>query len=297
MSRSCRPVGAIPACAFRRISYRRALALAVPILFHVYAFSGSGAFGAARDSFEYPVGQFGPANGGTGFAGPWGGLLGSQVVAGSLSDPSGLLATSGNRIEDRNVFAPERKLAGTVGTPGTELWLGFLMRRDRDEPGWFGLQLRRQTAPGSSEGGAYFIGEPGSGAANGTWGVGQPVDDTSFVSSGVPFVANQTTFLVARIQFTAANDPITLFVNPTPGVLPTGGVTYTGTNFQPFLEPTVALSGANHLFDPANPTVFSFDELRVGSSYAEVAPIMPEPSSALMLLALAATGLVRRRRA
>ena len=296
MSSILRTAGAFPARAFPRIVYRKVWAVPLPALcFCVCSFCAGPAFGAARESFDYPAGPFNVQNGGSGFAGPWGGL-GGRVAAGSLSDPSGLLATSGNHIEDDNpfdVFVPQRKLAGVVGTPGTELWLGFLLRRDRDEPGWFGLRLWRQSGPGEGEGGAYFIGEPGSGAANGTWGVGRPVDDTSFLSSGVPFVPNQTAFLVARVQFTAANDPITLFVNPTPGVEPTGGVTYTGTDFQPFLEPTLFVDASNN---GATNVVFSFDELRFGSSYAEVAPLVPEPSSALALPALAAIGLARRRR-
>jgi hypothetical protein len=105
------------------------------------------------------------------------------------------------------------------------------------------------------------------------------------VSSGVPAVANQTAFLVAHFQFREGNDLATLYVNPTPGVLPTGGVTYSGRD-QPVVNPAPGFTAFS-----VQPATFAFDELRVGDSYFEVAPAVPEPAPvaaagvALILLA------------
>jgi len=43
--------------------------------------------------------------------------------------------------------------------------------------------------------------------------------------------------------------------------------------------------------------VHEFDELRVGDSYAEVAPAVPEPAGAAFATGIAWAGLLRRRHA
>ena len=284
-----------------RFSLRRPLAVVLLAVVSVGALRPRGAAAAGVESFNYPVGPLSGANGGSGFATPWVAYNDSvapfagRVVAGSLSDPTGLLATSGNHVEGQNLTVPSRRMAGTFGTPGQELWVGYLARRDAVEPGWSGLGLRRVTSGGSWEGAAPFIGEPGSGPADGTWGVGRAVDDRTFVSSGVPIRPGETVFLVTRMRFTAGPDSMTLFVNPTPGVEPTGGVTFNPTDFEfaPFTNPTLLLEGANN---GTNPVTYAFDEIRFGATYAEVAPVVPEPSAALSALALAAIAAMKRRR-
>src|SRR5687767_8743254 len=95
----------------------------------------------AYDGFDYAPGTAGPQNGGTGF------VAGSRwqfatVVAGSLSDPSGTLVTSGNRIETTGPFI-ERRVDQVMGTPGTDVWVSWLQRRDRNGAGFQGLLLAR----------------------------------------------------------------------------------------------------------------------------------------------------------
>jgi hypothetical protein len=95
-----------------------------------------------------------------------------------------------------------------------------------------------------------------------------------------------------HLQFREGNDLATLYVNPTPGATaPAGGVTYSGLDM-PVLNPLLDFHGIDN---PQPQVTFSFDELRVGDSYAEVAPVVPEPASVagagVFLLLLA-----RRRR-
>lgn len=244
----------------------------------------------AYEGFDYPTGPDVNMNGGSGFApnGPFlGWLADGTIVAGSLSNPGGTLATSGNHVEGRGVSL-NRRLEQVMGTPDTDVWLSWLQRSGSPESGWHGLMIANPTLPHGSFTGVYFIGEPGSGPGNGTYVIGKAADDANVISSGVPVVADRTAFLVAHLQFRDGNDVATLYVNPAPGTpAPAGGVTYTGLDM-PVVNPILAFGGFP--FD-AN---LAFDELRVGTNYASVAPLVPEPAS--VALAATAVALLRRRR-
>jgi hypothetical protein len=176
-----------------------------------------------------------------------------------------------------------------MGTPGTEVWLGWLQRADVVIPGHHGLLLAEPTDEIGSWRGTYFIGEPGTGPGNGTYVIGKGGDDLNVASSGVPVVPGATAFLVAHLQFREGNDLATLYVNPAPGSLPaTGGVTYSGLDM-PVINPIISLRGSFG-------ATYAFDELRVGPTYASVAPLVPEPAGALAAFITSAALLRRRRR-
>lgn len=205
----------------------------------------------------------------------------SDIAVGSLSDPTGTLATSANRLQGTTSANWRVAPFETWGTPGTEMWASWLQRRDRNTQGFQGLNVMRPTPTGGA--GLYFIGDPGFGPGDNKFVVGGG-DDFTVVSSGVSVVPNETAFLVARFQFREGNDAVTLYVNPTPGAAePTSGVTYSGRDM-PVLQPYVA-------FDGFGAGIYhEFDEMRIGSTYASVAPAVPEPSAAVLfpMLALAA---------
>jgi hypothetical protein len=123
--------------------------------------------------------------------------------------------------------------------------------------------------------------------------IGRAGDDFTVVSSGVPVVPNETAFLVVHLEFREGNDLATLCVNPTPGAaVPSGGVTYSGLDV-PIGNPLLSSQGvANNLHG-----VHHFDELRIGDSYAAVAPAVPEPAAAALMIAAAALIPRRQRRA
>jgi hypothetical protein len=154
-----------------------------------------------------------------------------------------------------------------------------------------GLAISQRIGSGTAD--FYFIGEPGGGPADGTYVIGRAGDDFTVVSSGVPAVPNETAFLVAHLQFREGNDLATLYVNPTPGAAaPSGGVTYSGLDM-PIIFPLPTFLGvSNNQAATAN----QFDELRIGGSYAAVAPAVPEPAAA-WVIATAAVIARRRRRA
>jgi hypothetical protein len=212
----------------------------------------------------------------------------SQVVSGSLSHPTGTLQTSGNRLEGARVFM-SRPPAQQFGATGADVWMSWLQVRDRDVSGWQGIRLDSPLGPGNQN---YFIGEPSAGPANGFYGIGQVGDDAGLVSSGVPFQPGVPVFMVVQFSFRDGNDVATLYVNPTPGdASPTGGVSFTGVDMRPGV-PTLMLQGL--LAD--TPVRHGFDELRIGTTYGEVAPLVPEPASGAVAILLALFTASRRPR-
>jgi hypothetical protein len=118
--------------------------------------------------------------------------------------------------------------------------------------------------------GTYFVGEPGGGTGDNTLVIGSG-GENAYVSSGVGSEPGRDCFLVTHIEFAEGNGRATLYVNPTPGAAaPSGGVTCTGTDFLPDL--------ASFRFVRQGETSASFDELRVGTTYAAVAPLVKDPN-------------------
>jgi hypothetical protein len=249
------------------------------------------------EGFGYPTGpRAAPWAGGSGFldgSGPGvsnGWTSTGAIAPGSLLDPSGTLAVSGNQLQVTTAnfkFDTQRRLQQTMGVSGTDVWLGWLQRASTTGSAFHGLLLAEPSGTGT-----YFIGEPGFGPADGTYAISKAGDDMNAASSGVAVAANRTVFLVAHLQFRDGNDVATLFVNPTPGAAePTGGAVY--QNFDmPVINPVADFTGMTS----NTPTTISFDELRVGATYAAVAPVAPEPAGALLFAGATALLTCRRRR-
>jgi hypothetical protein len=72
------------------------------------------------------------------------------------------------------------------------------------------------------------------------------------------------------------NDHFTLYVNPTPGgPEPVSGVVKNNSNIGTVAGVTIYSTGA-----------FSIDEFRLGETFADVTPTIPEPASLAMALAV-----------
>ena len=264
---------------------------AVVLIVSAPGFARAGAY----EGFDYPVG---PApreglTGGSGFRTGW--LLSEHqrqsIVAGSLSDPTGTLLTTGNHLRGASFFSLSRPLTERPGTPGTEFWVSFLMRRE-SVPAGFSAFSGIHLQPNDTTAG-FFIRTAGRPLAADPLEIGNGFS-RSFAD--VPFEANRDYFLVARFQAREGNDPATLWVNPTPGVTPTtGGVDFLATDTRGDLGIAGQLYLAFESFVPTG-VVTHFDELRTGATYAEVAPAVPEPAAVLPAAALALVVGLRRRR-
>ncbi|HEX2477246.1 MAG TPA: PEP-CTERM sorting domain-containing protein [Lacipirellulaceae bacterium] len=245
----------------------------------------------AYDGFNYaPAGSDLLGNaGGFGFSTPWrpGGFNASintnyDVQTGSLS--FGGLVTSGHRVSTTAVTAIAgltRDFLTPLGVPGTTRYASFLLRPEGQLNagafnGFFGVVLEQPVEP------ELFVGKPG-GAATNRYVLEDRGGSLQVASSTAPAVG-ETVFLVLKAQFTAGNDAFTLYVNPTPGgPEPATGTVKNNSNVGTVAGLTLYSTGA-----------FSIDEFRLGETFADVTPAVPEPATWLLAL-VALTLLVRRR--
>jgi hypothetical protein len=238
---------------------------------------------SVAEPFNYPPGtnNIVGLNGGSGFSSAYsaGGGTAGSITATSLS--FGSLDTSGNKLTTTpgaNLIVRNFDAADTF-TDGTTFYISFLMRWDGTQTSsWGGLQLMGN---GPAQ---LFIGHPGSNIAN--YSIERAAADSTAQQSTVPAMNGQTALLVARVQLASGNDVVRLYVNPTPdGPEPATGSApdLTGQNFGTISQLGFSTSDA-----------YSFDEVRVGLTYASVVPA-PEPGG-LALLTIASAALATRRR-
>jgi hypothetical protein len=248
----------------------------------------------AYDGFNYsPAGSDLLGNsGGFGFSSAWrtGGFNASintnyDVQSGSLS--FGGLVTGGNRASTTAVTAIAgltRDFLTPLGVPGTTRYASFLLRPEGQLQagafnGFFGVVLEQPLEP------ELFVGKPGGGAID-RYVMEDRGGSLQIASSTAPAVG-ETVFLVLKSQFTQGNDAFTLYVNPTPGgPEPGAGLVKNNSNVGSVAGLTLYSTGA-----------FSIDEFRLGETFADVTPAVPEPASVLIALwvVLAAIGVHRLR--
>lgn len=170
------------------------------------------AIAQAYEPFNYPPGVA-PGNSGSGWAGPWTGN-GSNVVAPGLTFPG--LTTTGNALGRTPGSAATRLLqTPIVGAAGRSVVLQALIKSDVN--GTPATQATLGNSPGGS-GRTFIIGDLPQQAANANrWGL---QNDCGRYYSNVPVVANQTAYLVARIDFnvSGSNDRMRLWVQTTSAV-------------------------------------------------------------------------------
>jgi hypothetical protein len=242
----------------------------------------------AYEPFDYPgVGSDVQGNsGGFGFSGPWapGGFNASisdnyDVAAGSLSFAT--LLTSGNRASSApvaGIAGLTRNFASPIGAIGQTRYYSFVLRPEGTVSfsGFFGVNLETPDEP------ELFAGKPGGGLTSRY--VIEDRGGSNQHASVVPVVVDQTALLVVKAEFLDLVDRFTLYVNPLPGgPEPLVGTLKFDSNLSTVSGFTLYSGGG-----------FSVDELRLGETFADVTPAVPEPSSAVILLVAGAMGLRRR---
>jgi hypothetical protein len=264
----------------------------------------------AYEGFAYnagtQVGTTGALNGGSGWSDAWSASDANaqqfQVASNGLSysDTQGnVLVTGGRALQSFDATSVPRITrdadTSSIGT-GT-LWMSFLVRfvstteptASPGTPDRFGFSF--ELLDGAN--GRFSIEKPSPNVS------GQaPTSTISMSNRGGTATANSSTLLtgttmfLARVTFDAsgANERADLWINPrldgegnlgTPQIenlVSTGNWSWTGP---------VRLSAIR--------SVWEFDEIRFGTTYAQVTPYIPEPAS-LGLLGLAGLMLGRRRR-
>ena len=239
------------------------------------------------DSFTGSPGAIGGTGGGTGFgSNNYSGA--GNVVSPGLTYPG--LQTSGNRFDtagdNQGAF---RTLGAPLSTDAGTIFVGFLAASTPGTaPDYAGLSF--YSGGQSTE--ELFLGKPfqspnfGFDVSGATGGA---------LNSATAPVSTTPSLLVYRLTFTPTGDTIDFFANPTPGAPLPATPTLTFAIPEDTFADTLTAIRLQSGVGAGNTTPFSFDELRGGGSFADVAPI-PEPA-ALGLLGAAALLTLRRRRA
>ena len=235
----------------------------------------------AYDGFAYQPGTLlAGQSGGFGFANAWapGGFntsISNNYTIGTGSLSSGTLATSGNSVSATATNALSgltRSLSTGLGDSGTTSYISILMRPNGPVTGgtfenFYGMYLT------SSVGSDAFIGKSGNGPT--TFYDLEDRGGTDQYNTGVMAQTGQTVLLVLRIDFIAGIDRLTLYANPTPGATePFLGAVKQDRDLGTVTGLTLYSTGA-----------FSVDEIRVGTTFADVVPTVavPEPTSLALL--------------
>src|SRR5262245_17851183 len=234
---------------------RRAFVLSITTLLSVVVLSqpAAGAL-VAYEGFRPSFPLY--ASGGTGFSGAWGG-------SGYTTRQKSLCFTKLNASEGGSVAGEPggqifRALAVPLGVTGMTRFISFLVQPVSFDPGFsfFGLALGSGT-------GFLFVGKPGAFATDQY--VIEDFGGANQVNSGVPVVIGHTALLVVKFNFNgpADTDVITLYVDPTPG---------RPEPSSPAVKQNLDLGTVTFLnFITAGATAI-FDEIRIGTTFADVVP-------------------------
>jgi hypothetical protein len=290
----------------------RALAVAAVVLIGLVALPACAEL-FVYEPFDYPAGeQLIGKSGGTGFTGPWRNETvanSATIQAGSLSFPG--VPTSGNSVlmtgangGNLEIF---RNFNNIEGADGTTTWISFIGQRtgpvqnppaNPNNPYPRGVNISFYNTEGfAAHGREQFAIGNSSGAATNDWafiGHGQVANILPSMNPPVTYGGGPPAFVVVRIDHhgppnmdgTGLNDDVYFFVNPNPmveplttnanaqrlGTVPMVAFDYSGLDyFRPFIGNQSGASPHGELL---------WDELRIGSTYADVTgnmviPILP----------------------
>ncbi len=216
----------------------------------------------ASDAFA-STGILNGMGGGAGWSNTWNGSPGPLVIGAGLVDPGAVMPVTGGsvRVQASGVITSvvvSRDMAASVGANGTTTWISFLL-----QPNGSGLQHYGGIEFGSGSGATGFAGYVGNNFEVGPAGPG-----SNSAVSGISATSLQTALLVLRIDHAVGNDAVTLYVNPTPGETSPAATFSASASFDLGSFTRIAVVGGQ-AFGNANTLL---DEIRVGQSYADVAP-------------------------
>ena len=182
------------------------------------------------------------------------------------------LETTGNRLSassTSSISGITRDLAVPLGDPGTVNYMSVLLRPEGILNqglfnGFFGVTLQT----GGTE---AFIGKAGGGSLNEY--VLENRGGADQVSTDVLTIVDQPTLLVLKAEHGTFSTFLELFVDPVPGL---GEPESSQASRRIVNEPVVGLTAYST-------GAYSLDEIRVGTTFADVVPI-PEPSSDVILV-------------
>ena len=201
----------------------------------------------------------------------------------------GSLSTTGNGANQSLNLASGANTVAQLTASGT-IWMSWLYNpANANEFG--GLRISNGSDPINAAQLWFSPRDTGSGllyiSSRGTSGGNQQFSTGQTLSFGTTY------FMVAKLD--TVGKTLDFWLNPTPGAGSPGGATLSLTTAQ---LPTASIAINSIGLLGGNTGGATFDEIRVGATWADVAPI-PEPSTFFLALlgGLGALGLIRRRKA
>jgi hypothetical protein len=212
------------------------------------------------EGFDYPPGPLVSQAGGKGWNEPWHGYTGSNgAVAADSLKAAQPVATTGGHMETVDPDSPmQRGLEHRLFDKAGVVWLSVLIRNDSGQSDAtysflsLGALLDKKSA--FSIGKAYNVTN---------WGVTSGSQSQTFALPA----DNTVALIVLRIEHsdTAGSDSIQAFINPPTGAEPTTPyIKMEGLTLKPV--DLVSIRSGN------NKKIFSYDEIRIGTTFADVAP-------------------------
>ena len=237
------------------------------------------------DGFDYAAGSLKEENGGIGdWKDQWAGDVDIMVGASgglAYTDVLGqMLDVTGNLVELSGSFGSPKQAARPLntklGTGSETVWLSLIL------DGSTASEINNITLAG-----ALFIGQGTKDTGALTWQIGD--QDGLVADTGI--LASELAFLVARIDFTAGQEDVWLWVDPVLGAEPDIATADASGSAKEFEADFVQIQLESNTFA-------ALDEIRIGSTFAEVTPftVTPEPNTGLLVgLGLIGLGAYRRR--
>ena len=241
---------------------------------------------------------------GTGFTTAWGNTGAANALRGSngglnYTDSNGatLATTDGGAFKVGGTRADSyfRSFALTpTPTAGSKLWMSMIFNRDSANKNW-GVTLDAGAVNGN---GGFGFGEENDTSAPIISAVGANIQGS--IGNRVEVGNGSTVFVVGRVTFDATDiggsPTMDVWVNPDLdddlASVARGGGDSTITRSYSGSASTESLVIYSH-----QDNAITFDEIRVGTTLADVVPLVPEPGSLMLALAGSTMLLARRRKA
>jgi len=235
------------------------LLLATSLLLGCSSLSFADVFVSEPFNYESAGDLSGQGAGSIGFSDNWSGHTSFDVATGSLTAPVSFPPSLGNRMT-ADAFDGNREVLRTLSQPlgadNSTVFLSFLMQAEDvvgagAYNGWFALMLR-------SDSGNITLGKD-------SFSNQYKIESSSghISRSNVNIVANQTHLFVLRADFLPAADQFRLYIDPPTGQSEPLLASASFSAFDLGAVTTIGLSG---------PGAFGFDELKIGTTWLDVAP-------------------------